>query len=127
MSRISADQATYVLGRHAEERARLVLHEYIKWETFALHPKGDQLAKFAARCIQHWWARGGYPNVAQRLSQLLEVRGFRLLHSSSLMACSPSDYAKAQWLIDFLSNYPAQQHASLWVTPAIVGMVWERL
>ena len=129
---------------------RLVLHEYIKWETFALHPKGDQLAKFAARCIQHWWAHGGDPNVAQRLPQLLEDRGFRLLHSSSLMACSPSDHPKAQWLIDFLTSYSAQlaaaglwsaeeqapmeaemawgqQHASLWVTPALVEMVWERL
>jgi SAM-dependent methyltransferase len=129
---------------------RLVLHEYLQWDTFGLYPKGGQLALFVERCIQHWRQHGGDPDVAQRLPQLLEARGFRLLHSSSLMACSPSDHPKTQWLLDFLNSYPAQlaaagrwsaaeqaaleselawgqQHASLWVTPALVEMVWERL
>ena len=129
---------------------RLVLHEYLQWNSFGVYPKGSQLALFVERCIQHWRLHGGDPNVAQRLPELLEARGFRLLHSSSLMACSPTDHPKAQWLIDFLSSYPAQlaaagswsaeeqaaleaelawvqQHASLWVTPSLVEMVWERL
>ena len=129
---------------------RLVLHEYVQWNSFGLYPNGSQLALFVERCIQHWRRHGGDPNVAQRLPQLLEARAFRLLHSSSLMACSPTDHPKAQWLIDFLSSYPAQlaaagrwsaaeqaaleaelawgqQHASLWVTPTLVEMVWERL
>ncbi|MCP9881315.1 methyltransferase domain-containing protein [Cyanobium sp. Alchichica 3B3-8F6] len=128
---------------------RLVLHEYVQWNTFALHPGGSALARFVERCIQHWRDHGGDPDVAQRLPALLEARGFRLLHSSSLMACSPSDHPKTQWLLDFLSSYPAQliaagrwsaaeqagleaelawgqRHASLWVTPALVEMVWER-
>lgn len=128
---------------------RLVLHEYVRWDTFALHPGGSALARFVERCIQHWRDHGGDPDVAQRLPALLEARGFRLLHSASLMACSPSDHPKTQWLLDFLSSYPAQliaagrwsgseqaaleaelswgqRHASLWVTPALVEMVWER-
>lgn len=128
---------------------RLVLHEYVQWNTFALHPGGSTLARFVECCIQHWRDHGGDPDVAQRLPALLENRGFRLLHSSSLMACSPSDHPKTQWLLDFLSSYPAQliaagrwssteqaaleaevawgqRHASLWVTPALVEMVWER-
>ena len=128
---------------------RLVLHEYVQWNTFALHPGGGALARFVERCIQHWRDHGGDPDVAQRLPALLEARGFRLLQSSSLMACSPSDHPKTQWLLDFLSSYPAQliaagrwsateqaaleaelawgqRHASLWVTPALVDMVWER-
>jgi len=104
---------------------------------------------FVDRCIQHWRDHGGDPDVAQRLPALLEARGFRLLHSASLMACSPSDHPKARWLQDFLASYPAQlsaagrwspeeqaaleaelqlaqQQASLWVTPALVELVWER-
>lgn len=128
---------------------RLVLHEYVQWNTFALHPGGCALACFVDRCIEHWRDHGGDPDVAQRLPALLEARGFRLLHSASLMACSPSDHPKTQWLLDFLSSYPAeliaagrwsvaeqaaleaelasgQRHASLWVTPALVEMVRER-
>jgi SAM-dependent methyltransferase len=113
-----------------------VLHEYVQWNTFALYPDGRQLAVFVERCIQHWRDHGGDPNVAQRLPALLEARGFRLLHSTSLMACSPSDHPKARWLQDFLASYPAQlsaagrwsaeEPASLWVTPALVELVWER-
>ena len=128
---------------------RLVLHEYVQWDTFALHPGGSALARFVERCIQHWRDHGGDPDVAQRLPALLEARGFRLLHSSSLMACSPSDHPKARWLQDFLASYPAQlaatgrwtaeeqaaleaelrlaqERTSLWVTPALVELVWER-
>lgn len=128
---------------------RLVLHEYVQWDTFALYPNGNQLACFVERCIQHWRDHGGDPDVAQRLPTLLEARGFQLLHSASLLACSPADHPKARWVQDFLSSYPAQlaaagrwsvteqaaleaelawgqSHASLWVTPALVEMVWER-
>ena len=128
---------------------RLVLHEYVQWNTFALYPHGRQLAVFVDRCIQHWRDHGGDPDVAQRLPALLEARGFRLLHSASLMACSPSNHPKARWLQDFLASYPAQltaagrwsageqaaleaelrlaqERASLWVTPALVELVWER-
>lgn len=128
---------------------RLVLHDYVQWNTFALHPGGSALALFVERCIQHWRDHGGDPDVVQRLPALLEARGFRLLHSASLMACSPSSHPKALWLQDFLASYPAQlaaagrwsteeqaaletelnwgkRHDSLWVTPALVAMVWER-
>jgi SAM-dependent methyltransferase len=128
---------------------RLVLHEYVRWDTFALHPQGAQLAHFVQRCAQHWRRHGGDPDVAQRLPALLEARGFRLLHSASLMACGPGDQPKARWLQDFLFTYQAQlaaagcwsaaeqsaleaelkrahQHTSLWVTPALVELIWER-
>lgn len=128
--------------------ARLVLHEYVQWDTFALYPQGPQLAQFVQRCIRHWQDHGGDPHVARRLPALLEARGFRLLHSSSLMACSAGDHPKALWLQDFLTSYPAQlsaaghwspeeqaaleaelqqarRRASLWVSPALVELVWE--
>ena len=80
---------------------------------------------------------------------MLEARGLRLLHSRSLMACCPSDQPKAVWLQDFLRSYAptlasaglwssseqaeldveihqAQVHPSLWVTPALVEMIWEQ-
>ena len=128
--------------------ARLVLHEYVQWDTFALHPEGPQLARFVQRCIRYWKEHGGDPHVARRLPALLEERGFRLLHSSCLRTCTTGDHPKALWLQDFLASYPAQlsaagrwspeeqsaleaelqqarDRASLWVSPALVELVWE--
>ncbi|MFZ9621725.1 MAG: class I SAM-dependent methyltransferase, partial [Prochlorococcaceae cyanobacterium] len=79
----------------------LVMHEYVQWDTFALYPNGSQLSRFVSRCIDHWRSLGGDPDVARRLPPLLEARGFRLLSSSSLMACSTSPHPKARWLDDF--------------------------
>ena len=127
----------------------LVLHEYVRWDTFSLHPHGALLRRFVACCIQHWRDHGGDPDVASRLPALLERRGFRLAHCRSLMACSAGTAPKALWLQDFLATYPAQlmaagvwssseqealrteleaaaHHTSLWVTPALVEMVWIR-
>jgi SAM-dependent methyltransferase len=127
---------------------RLVLHEYIRWDSFSLHPRGTALAKFVRCCIQHWRAQGGDPDVASRLPELLQQRGFRLLDCRSLMACSRGDQAKALWLKDFLGSYPERLAAaglwqaadqgeleqeltvaagqpSLWVTPALVEQIWE--
>lgn len=127
---------------------RLVLHEYVRWDTFSLHPRGPALATFVQRCIALWREHGGDPDVAGRLPALLEARGFRLLESRSLMACTPADQPEARWLQDFLTSYPeqlraagrwstaeqaaledelrwARDHTSLWVTPALVEQIWE--
>jgi SAM-dependent methyltransferase len=128
---------------------RLVLHEYVHWDTFAVMPQGDGLKRFAECCIHHWQANGGDPHVARRLPQLLEARGLQLVSARSLMACEPTDGPKAQWLQDFVQSYApqltaagvwsaanqqaleadlaqAQQHPSLWVTPALVEQIWEQ-
>lgn len=128
---------------------RLVLHEYVHWDTFALYPHGRVVRLFVDRCIQHWQSHGGDPHVARRLPALLEAQGLRLLDSRSLMACCPNDHPKAVWLQDFLASYgptlasaglwssseqlelaaeihQAQLHPSLWVTPALVEMIWEQ-
>jgi len=128
---------------------RLVLHEYVHWDTYALYPCGRAVALFVERCIQHWQSHGGDPHVARRLPALLEAQGLRLLESRSLMACCPSDQPKAIWLQDFLRSYAptlasaglwssseqleldeeiyqAQLHPSLWVTPALVEMIWQQ-
>ena len=128
---------------------KLVLHEYVQWDTYALYPRGGAVALFVERCIHHWQSHGGDPHVARRLPALLEAQGLRLLGSRSLMACCPSDQPKAIWLQDFLRSYApmlasaglwssseqlelaaeisqAQLHPSLWVTPALVEMIWEQ-
>ena len=126
---------------------RLVLHEYLRWDTFAVQPGVPMLERFVQRCISHWRQHGGDPDVAARLPLLLEQRGLQLQHCRSLMACCPAEAPKAAWLRDFLHSYPqqlisagqwtsaeqqallneleqAQRRASLWVTPALVEMVW---
>ncbi len=128
---------------------RLVLHEYVQWNTFALHPQGEGVRRFAECCIRQWREAGGDPDIAGRLPRLLQTRGLRLLSTRSLMACEPSDGPKARWLQDFLGSYPARleaaglwsrsdqalldrelqralEHPSLWVTPAVVEQIWEK-
>ena len=130
--------------------AKLVLHEYIRWDTFSLHPHGSAVAEFVNCCIQHWQSHGGDPNVASRLPALLQQQGFELVSSCSLLACSPNGHKKAQWLEDFLTSYPAQliadgvwtqsqqealeaeisqakNNQSLWQTPALVEQIWQKI
>ena len=128
---------------------RLVVHDYVRWDTFSLHPSGGGVARFVERTIAHWRSEGGDPDVAGRLPALLEARGLRLLQARSLMACGTGQDPKALWLQDFLAAYPprlaqagfwtaedqraleadlaqAARHQALWVTPALVEQIWER-
>ena len=124
---------------------RLVLQEYIRWDSFALRPGGTALAEFVSTCIQHWRQQGGDPDVASRLPELLSQRGWRLVSCRSLLDCSANGEGKALWLQDFLSSYPQQLQqqglwsaeqqqrleaeqasAMLWVTPTLVEQIWER-
>lgn len=143
------DALVAVAAQALRPGGRLVLHEYVQWDTFALYPQGQGLQRFVERCISHWQANGGDPHVAGHLPQLLETRGLRLVSARSLMACEPTEGPKAQWLQDFLQSYPtqlaaagvwsaadqqaleadlehAQRHPSLWVTPALVEQIWEQ-
>lgn len=138
-----------VVARALRPGGRLVLHEYVQWDTFALHPRGEGLRRFVRCCIGDWQAHGLDPHVARRLPPLLEGEGLRLVSARSLMACQPGSGAKALWLQDFLHSYAprlaaqglwsaddqrildadlawAAAHPSLWVTPALVEQIWER-
>jgi len=71
------------------------------------------------------------------------------LQNSSLLTCTTNGHAKAQWLEDFLTSYPAQLIADgvwtqsqqealeaeisqaknnqcLWQTPALVEQIWQK-
>lgn len=138
-----------LIARALRPGGRLVLHEYIQWDTFALVPGGEAVARFVQRCIGLWQANGGDPHIARQLPTLLERHGLRLVQARSLQACERGDGPKALWLQDFLRCYapqlaaaglwsaqdqrqldaelePARRTASLWVTPSLVEMIWER-
>ena len=133
------------LGSALRPGGRLVLQEYIRWDSFSLRPGGSALAEFVATCIRHWRDQGGDPDVASRLPELLSQRGWRLVSCRSLLDCSTRGEAKALWLQDFLSSYPQQLQqlglwsdeqqqrleaeqasAMLWMTPTLVEQIWER-
>ena len=100
--------------RNLRPGGRLVLHEYVRWDTFSLHPHGEQLGRFVRRCIEHWRAHGADPDVASRLPALLEARGLRLLACRSLMACSPATAGRGARISSGLPSTPA--FVATWAT-----------
>ncbi|MEY4431581.1 MAG: hypothetical protein RLZZ533_1517, partial [Cyanobacteriota bacterium] len=51
------------LGQAIRPGGQLLLHEYVHWDTFGLHPHGRAIARFGAACQRSFRAAGGDPDV----------------------------------------------------------------
>jgi SAM-dependent methyltransferase len=93
------------LAARLQPGAQLLIHEYVHWSTFALHPRGEAVRRFAAAVLASFAAAGGDPDVNRRLPSLLAARGFRIeaLRPLSLLG-RPGD-AVASWLESFVVIY----------------------
>ncbi|WP_432785528.1 hypothetical protein AAJV73_03380 [Cyanobium sp. BSA11S] len=47
-----------LLSRSLRPGGRFVAHEYVHWETFALHPHGDAIGRFAEAAMASFRAAG---------------------------------------------------------------------
>jgi SAM-dependent methyltransferase len=87
---------------------RLLLHEYVHWDTFGLHPHGRAIARFGQAVQQSFRAAGGDPDVNRRLPSLLAARGFRIEALTPLPVLGGEGSMAAQWLQRFVEVYAAQ-------------------
>jgi SAM-dependent methyltransferase len=95
--------------------ARLVLHEYIHWSSFGLHPQGAAVGRFGAATLDSFRAFGGDPDVNRRLPSLLAARGFRIDVLRPLAVIGRPGDAVAGWLERFVRIYgPELIHQGRW-------------
>jgi SAM-dependent methyltransferase len=95
--------------------SRLVLHEYMHWDTFGLHPHGRAIARFGQAVQRSFRASGGDPDVNRRLPALLAERGFQIEALTPLPVLGGEGSMAAQWMQRFVRVYTAQLMAQgLW-------------
>jgi SAM-dependent methyltransferase len=87
---------------------RLVLHEYVHWDSFGLHPHGRAIARFGAACQRSFRAAGGDPDVNRRLPSLLAGRGWRIDGLEPLPVLGGESSMAAAWMERFVAVYGPQ-------------------
>ena len=55
--------------------SRWLIHEYLHWDTFGLHPHGRAIQRFGQACQSCFHDEGGDPDVNRKLPGLLHQRG----------------------------------------------------
>ena len=94
---------------------RLVVHEYMHWDTFGLHPHGRAIARFGQAVQQSFRTAGGDPDVNRRLPSLLAARGLRIEALRPLPVLGAQAAMAAQWMRRFVGVYAGQLLAQgLW-------------
>jgi SAM-dependent methyltransferase len=99
------DPLLNLLERCLRPGGRFVAHEYVHWETFALHPGGTAIARFGEAVQASFLAAGGDRNVNRRLPTLLAERGFRIHELRPLPVLGRGGDGWAQWLERFVRIY----------------------
>jgi SAM-dependent methyltransferase len=94
---------------------QLVLHEYVHWDSFGLHPNGRAIARFGQACQRSFRAAGGDPDPNRRLPALLTARGWRIDALLPLPVAGGSHSMAGQWMQRFVEVYSARlQELGLW-------------
>lgn len=94
---------------------RLVVHEYMHWDSFALHPHGAAIRRFGQAVQASFRDAGGDPDVNRRLPSLLAARGFRIDGLLPLPVIGGPGSMAAQWMERFVQVYgPQLQALGLW-------------
>lgn len=94
---------------------RLVLQEYVHWDSFGLHPHGQAIARFGKACQQSFRQAGGDPDVNRRLPSLLAERGWHIEELRPLPVVGQSASMAGTWMQRFVEVYGERlQVLGLW-------------
>ena len=94
---------------------RLVLHEYVQWDSFGLHPHGAAIHRFGQAVQRSFRQAGGDPDVNRRLPSLLAARGFHIDALEPLPVLGREGSLAAEWMQRFVMVYAHQLQAQgLW-------------
>jgi SAM-dependent methyltransferase len=98
-----------------EPGGTLMLHEYVHWDSFGLHPHGRAIARFGKACQQSFRQTGGDPDVNRRLPSLLADRGWRITELRPLPVAGDSASMAGTWMRLFVAVYGERlQELGLW-------------
>lgn len=94
---------------------RLLIHEYVHWDSFGLHPHGEAVDRFGKAVQTSFLEAGGDPNVNRRLPSLLAARGLRIDRLHPLPVVGVAGSMAAQWMERFVHTFGQQlQRLELW-------------
>lgn len=94
---------------------QLVIHEYIHWDSFGLHPHGEAVGRFGAATQACFRAGGGDPDVNRRLPALLAAAGFRIEELRPLLVLGREGDPVARWIERFIATFgPELIRQGLW-------------
>lgn len=93
------------MARCLEPGGRLVLHEYVHWDSFGLHPHGRAMERFGQACQQSFRQAGGDPDVNRRLPSLLTGGGWHIEELRPLPVVGDSASMASRWLQSFVEVY----------------------
>ena len=103
------------LERSLRPGGQLVLHEYVHWDTFGLHPGGQAIGRFGQACQRSFRDAGGDPDVNRRLPSLLAARGWRIDALQPLPVLGNGNSMAGRWLRRFVEVYGVRlQELGLW-------------
>jgi len=109
------DPLLHGLKQSVRVGGQLLLHEYVHWDTFALHPGGQAIARFGQACQRSFREAGGDPDVNRRLPSLLAARGWRIEELRPLPVAGNGHAMAGLWMQRFVEVYGVRlQELGLW-------------
>jgi SAM-dependent methyltransferase len=99
------DPLVALLAAALRPGGRLVAHEYVQWQSFGLHPRGEAIARFGTAVMASFLEAGGDPDVNRRLPGRLAARGFTVEELRLLPVLGRGDDPWARWLERFVTIY----------------------
>lgn len=81
--------------------ARVAIHEYFAYQTWAVVPADEEFGRFVAAVMQSWRRRGGEPNVGMEVPSWLEELGFSIRSTRTITDLVRADDPRWQWPATF--------------------------
>jgi SAM-dependent methyltransferase len=96
---------------------RVAFHEYVHYETYALHPNGPRVAEFVQLAMKSFAADGGNANIAGRLPTLIAEAGMTVTSLRPIARVARPSEPLWHWPAGFIRTYAPRLVALKLATP----------